>query len=154
MKYIDETWKQNPHLPQDPYEPAKARFWAKFVDEKCGPASMRVFSGTGEKQQKAAAEVRENLKLLESGLEGKRFFGGENIGLADVANAWIACWTRKVQEVVGIKLIDEESVPLLGKWFHDMLEIPLIKESLPPLDKLLAHNKAFHKALTATGESG
>ncbi|GAB4844951.1 hypothetical protein Ancab_040113 [Ancistrocladus abbreviatus] len=153
MEYIDETWKQNPLLPQDPYERAKARFWAKFVDEKCVPAIMRVFSNTGEEQQKAAAELRENLKLLESGLEGKRFFGGENIGFADVANAWIGCWTRMVQEVVGIKLIDEESVPLLGKWFHDMLEIPLIKESLPPQDKLLARNEAFHKALTATGAS-
>ncbi|GAB4844954.1 hypothetical protein Ancab_038348 [Ancistrocladus abbreviatus] len=127
MEYIDETWKQNPLLPQDPYERAKARFWAKFVDEKCVPAIMRVFSSTGEEQQKALTEVRENWKLMESGLEGKRFFGGEQIGFADVANAWIGYWTRIVQEVVGIKLIDEESVPLLAKWFRDILEIPLIK---------------------------
>ncbi|GAB4844959.1 hypothetical protein Ancab_038353, partial [Ancistrocladus abbreviatus] len=57
----------------------------------CGSASMRVFSSTGEEQQKAAVDVRENLKLMESGLEGKCFFGGENIGFADVANAWVAC---------------------------------------------------------------
>ncbi|KAL5846931.1 hypothetical protein ACOSQ3_010455 [Xanthoceras sorbifolium] len=34
IEYIDDVWKQNPLLPEDPYERAKARFWTKFFDDK------------------------------------------------------------------------------------------------------------------------
>ncbi|KAL4345382.1 Glutathione S-transferase [Arachis hypogaea] len=48
---------------------------------------MAAFSKVGEEQQKAAEEARENLKRLEVGLEEKHFFGGDNIGFADIAMA-------------------------------------------------------------------
>lgn len=34
LEYIDETWKGYDILPKDPCEKAKARFWARFIDEK------------------------------------------------------------------------------------------------------------------------
>ncbi|KAL9992949.1 putative glutathione transferase [Helianthus debilis subsp. tardiflorus] len=34
VEYIDEVWKGVPILPQDAYEKAQARFWAKVVNDK------------------------------------------------------------------------------------------------------------------------
>ncbi|XP_057425204.1 glutathione transferase GST 23-like [Lotus japonicus] len=148
LEYIDETWKQNPLLPHDPYERAKARFWSKFTQEKCEPVLKATFLKAGEEQQKAVQEVRENLKTLEGGLEGKRYFGGEGIGFTDIAIGWLGYWVRIVEEIVGISLVDTESMAKLNAWFDDFLELPIIKESMPNRDKLLQYIKTFHNALT------
>ncbi|CAL0319315.1 unnamed protein product [Lupinus luteus] len=145
LEYIDEARKQNPLLPLDPYEKAKARFWSRF----CVPAVMTTFSKGGEEQKKAAEETRENLKTLESGLEGKRYFGGETIGFTDVATAWLGCWVRLVEEIVGINLIDTKSMAKLNAWFDDFLVHPIIKECMPPREKLMEHNKVFYKVFTS-----
>ena len=40
----------------------------------------------------ATREVQELLRILEEhGLGEKKFFGGSNIGLVDIAFGWIAC---------------------------------------------------------------
>ncbi|KAF8394002.1 hypothetical protein HHK36_020204 [Tetracentron sinense] len=36
LEYIEDTWKHNPILPQNPYERAKPRYWGKFADEEYG----------------------------------------------------------------------------------------------------------------------
>ncbi|XP_050377295.1 glutathione transferase GST 23-like [Argentina anserina] len=148
LEYLDENWKHNPILPEDPYERAQARFWARFVEEKFIPAMMSAFSKKGEEKEKAAKEARENLKILESGLGEKQFFGGESIGFVDIAAGWIGVWARMVEEIAEVTLIDIETMPLLDAWFRRVLDVPIIKECLPPQDKVLERFKGFHQFLT------
>ncbi|CAK7349639.1 unnamed protein product [Dovyalis caffra] len=236
LQYIDETWKDNLLLPQDPHERATALFWAKFADEKrslswgcfgVGFVSMvsweassggwvaesipvklvsfglipslynslksskpfqnthyeqtqqswhftrhhpslaspttsfyevkfltgikavtlafdaktfgsRISSNTffakatlsdrqcmieafgaawkeGEEKEKAIKSALESFAFLEKLIQGKKFFS-------------------VMEEVGGMKLVDAEKFPSLLEWAQNLIEIPLIKERLPPRD--------------------
>ncbi|PRQ56674.1 putative glutathione transferase [Rosa chinensis] len=44
----------------------------------------------GKEQEEAIVKAKENLKYLEEELKGKKFFGREQIGFADIALRWLA----------------------------------------------------------------
>ncbi|XP_019156675.1 PREDICTED: probable glutathione S-transferase [Ipomoea nil] len=150
LEYIEETWKNTPLLPDDPYERAMARFWVKFADDKCFPAMKGVFFSQGEEQQAFVKEVCHNLKFLDSALNRNCCFGVAKIGFVDVALAWIVCWAQVIEEIVGVKLILDEEMPSLAKWHQNALEAaPVLKECTPPREKLVEHFKGFRKMLAA-----
>ncbi|THG21537.1 hypothetical protein TEA_029088 [Camellia sinensis var. sinensis] len=137
LEYIDETWKHNPLLPEDPHERATARFWAKFGDEK-----------------EAIPQVMENLKYIEEQLKGNKFFGGETIGYTDIAFGWTANLLSVFEEVTGIKLLDEEKFPLLSAWMRNFSDVPVIKENWPPRDKLVIKYQATREKYLAAAAAG
>ncbi|KAJ8646357.1 hypothetical protein MRB53_008105 [Persea americana] len=137
LEYIDETWKENPLLPQEPLERAKARFWAKFAEDKCAAGIQTVFHSEGKEQEKAVEEFLEALKTLEEELKGKAFFGGESVGFLDLVVGWIPHWLPVFEEVCGFKLMDANTFPSLHAWGDRFLNVAFIKEKLPPSDKLL-----------------
>lgn len=96
----------------------------------------------GKEQEKNIQEALESLKTLETALQGKKFFGGESIGLVDIMGNFLVYWLEVIQQVAGIVLIDGEKLPILHQWAEVLVNTSVVKESLPPRDKLLEFFKA------------
>ncbi|MBA0769733.1 hypothetical protein Gotri_018433 [Gossypium trilobum] len=116
LEYIEDTWPQNSLLPLDPHERTMARFWIKFGEDKA-PIFYKFFHTVGEEQVKGTKEAEELLKTIEEyGLGDKEFFGGEELGLTDIAYGWIACWLDVLAEAAGVEMLGPQSFPRLQAW--------------------------------------
>ncbi|XP_050208805.1 probable glutathione S-transferase [Mercurialis annua] len=147
IEYIDETWKQYPLLPQDPLDRAKARFWAKFGDDKVlKSAFYDTFVKQGKEQEEGIASTMENLKYLEDELVGKTYFGGEKIGLVDLSLGWVACFISVWEEIIGLKIIDQEKFPLVAQWIQEFSNDPIIQQNWPSRDRLVARFSAIRQS--------
>ncbi|KAM1044486.1 hypothetical protein EV2_036610 [Malus domestica] len=150
LEYIEETWPQNPLLSNDPHERALARFWLKFIDEKSVPFA-KFFVADGEEHEKAAKEVRDLLKILEEQALGeKEFFGGSEIGLADLALGFIASSVGVIEQVVGVKVLQASEFPCLCNWINNFRENPAIKKSLQPADQMFVNYKQKREMILAS----
>ncbi|KAJ8539706.1 hypothetical protein K7X08_013958 [Anisodus acutangulus] len=150
VEYIDETWQLNPLLSTDPYDRAVARFWAKYIEEKSF-STWNVFCNTGEKQQNAIKESLEMLKTIEENALGEKYklFGGENIGLMDIAFGGYAHWMEIIEEIVGVKLLDPQIFPRLNAWVKKFKEVPVIKDNLPDRDEMFVYMKNAREKMLA-----
>ncbi|XP_062079337.1 probable glutathione S-transferase isoform X2 [Humulus lupulus] len=146
LEYIDEMWPQNPLLlPDDPMERAISRFWIKFGDDE-----RKRFFGflkkTGEEQEKATIDAHNHLKILEEKVLGeKKFFGGNSIGMADLAFGWLAFWPEVVGEVAGVTLLEHSSFPNLMAWIENFKNVAVIKESHPDPHRLLGYFRGIRE---------
>jgi glutathione S-transferase len=105
-------------------------------------AMILVVKSDGEAQEKAIKEVFEKLKLLEEGIknifpEGFPPIHHENVGLLDIVILSIFEPHKVQEEVLGLKVIDPEKTPLIFSRLKALLELPVVKEALPPHEKLL-----------------
>lgn len=99
---------------------------------------------------KATKEAQELLRILEEhGLGEKKFFGGNDIGMTDLAFGWIACWLELLEEAAGVKVMDADSFPRLQAWIKNFREIPVIKESIPDRNRLLARFRGQRELYTS-----
>lgn len=114
---------------------------------QCAFSIWTAFRTEGKEQEKAVEASLEALKALDEEVKGKDFFGGENIGLVDIAVGWIPHWLPVLDEVTGLKLLDAAAFPSLQTWGHRFLNIPFIKEKLPPSDRMVAHFTTARKGI-------
>nr|XP_043618596.1 probable glutathione S-transferase [Erigeron canadensis] len=145
VEYIDDVWKgEVPILPQDPYEKAVARFWANFIDDKCLPAIYNGIRSNGDEQ--AMSEAYKQLQILESelmiiGVEGNKYFGGDNINLVDIAAVFLAYWPGIIEETSGINSVPKDKFPKIIEWANNLLSLQVVKEILPPRSELVVFFK-------------
>nr|ABW81093.1 GST17 [Tarenaya spinosa] len=142
LDYIDETWKHNPILPQDPYERAMARFWARFIDEQVLLTGLKIVAQTGREREAAVEATRDLVKFLEKELKGKDFFGGESFGYLDMVATLVAFWLMRSDDLVGVEVLPEEKFPEIHRWVKKLSEIPVVKECVPPKDKHVQYLRA------------
>ncbi|KAK2642016.1 hypothetical protein Ddye_023779 [Dipteronia dyeriana] len=138
LEYIDETWKNNPILPQDPHERAMARFWASFIENKILATASKIGLCKGEEKEVVILEFSEQMKMLEQQLNGKDFFGGDKIGFVDIVGIVVAFWFQINEEVLGGDVYTSEKFPGLFKWIGKLQEIDLVNKCRPPREKHLA----------------
>jgi len=145
VQYIDEAWDTKaPNLmPKDPYDLAIARFWAAFVDDKLVPCMRRVFAGHGEQLQKEAEDLVTNFHLIEEALRtnscfsGKAYFGGDKIGLLDIALGGMLAVLKGLEKATDTVIIDPEKMPLLSAWMDRFCQSNGVKEVMPDPAKQL-----------------
>ncbi|KAL6183115.1 hypothetical protein ACLB2K_044526 [Fragaria x ananassa] len=116
-------------------------FWALAV----------VVKTSGEAQEKAIKEMFEKLILLEEGLKG--LFPDGYVASADEFSKNVLEWImfaffssyEAVHEVLGINVIDPEKTPLLFSCITALMEIPEVKESCYPHEKMVAFLKSLRE---------
>ncbi|CAO2183196.1 unnamed protein product [Urochloa humidicola] len=150
VQYIDEAWPETgpPLLPAGAHDRATARFWAAFIDDKFFQPWRALFrSTTDELRAEAFKDVVPQVETLEQAFKecskGKAFFGGDAIGLADIALGSFLVWFKVVDEVSGTILLDEAKSPGLAAWAERFLAVDAVREAMPEFEKLLEHYKGF-----------
>jgi len=151
LEYIDNTWKNNPIFPKSPQQRAHARFWANFVDQKFYDAAIKAFFSRGEDRAKGVESIEEALRFLKGEIAGKKFFGEDSVGFLNIVVGWIAYWFQFVEEVGGFKVMDSEKYPAFCAWTDNFLDIPVIKENLPPPEDLRKVFLGFQQMGNARG---
>ncbi|XP_039059036.1 probable glutathione S-transferase [Hibiscus syriacus] len=124
-----------------------ARFWANFVDQKITEVLTKLLSLTDKAQmEEEAKQASKALATLEMELKakGKRFFGGETIGLVDMALSIITNWMEAIEEVLDVHVFDSRNHPFLARWKTDFVEF--IHHDLPPKDGLVRFYRRYQQS--------
>ncbi|XP_073286510.1 glutathione transferase GST 23-like [Primulina huaijiensis] len=154
LEYRRKTWpdSENPLMPADPSDRALARFRIDFGQQKM-PIFFAFFLSSEEDRENTGEQVLETLRIIrdEALLAGKKFFGGDRIGLVDFSFGWLAHWLEAVQEVVGLRIMEQHSLPRLCEWAFSFRQQLVIKENLPDREKLVACFKQIKGRLQLRG---
>lgn len=121
-----------------------------LADLQWFPTMRSIATAEGEEARKAAIQqVIEGIVLLEDAYskcsQGKPFFGGNQIGLVDIAVGCFLGWLRVTEKTSQVKLLDEAKTPGLVKWAERFCAHVAVKDVMPDTDKLAEFAKLLAK---------
>ncbi|KAK1365825.1 Glutathione transferase [Heracleum sosnowskyi] len=137
VQYIDETWSSNGHsfLPSDAYDRAIARFWPAYFDDKLVPLMRDLRSAQGEDKLALIERLEEGMVVLEKAFvkcsKGKAYFGGDNIGIIDIAVGSCLGWIKAMEKMNSFKLIHKDKTPGLTGWADTFMSNDAVKNVIP-----------------------
>lgn len=106
---------------------------------------------SGDEQEKSVKEAKEVMdKIEEEIIKGKKFFGGDNIGYLDLAFGWIPYWLPIWEEVGSMQIVDPLKHCAISAWNTNFLSHPIIKDCLPPRDKMLVYSHRRKNEFSST----
>uniref|UniRef100_A0ACD5VMV1 Uncharacterized protein n=1 Tax=Avena sativa TaxID=4498 RepID=A0ACD5VMV1_AVESA len=155
VEYLDEAFAGPAILPADPYERATARFWAAYVDEKvfASWATMLIRGKTEEEKSEGKKALFPALETMEGALakcsEGKGFFGGDSVGLVDLALGSQLSWLKAAEVMSGEKFFSGDKTPLLAAWAARFTELDIAKAALPDVDRVVEFAKMKQAKMAA-----
>lgn len=111
---------------------------------------MQAITKAGESQETAITNIHEQMQILDEGLKGfypngTSGISNETLGLLDIVGGSVFCPFKATEQVLGLKLIDEEKTPLVYSWVEALRGLSLLKETTPPHDKLVQITSYFRQ---------
>jgi glutathione S-transferase len=105
---------------------------------------MILFRGkTEEEKSEGKKALSAALETLEGALakcsDGKGFFGGDSIGLVDMALGSQLSWLKATEAMCGEEFFGGDKTPLLVAWMTRFTELDAAKATLPEVDKVLEY---------------
>ncbi|KAI5057357.1 hypothetical protein GOP47_0027372 [Adiantum capillus-veneris] len=153
VQYIDKAWP-SPHvsfLPKDPSDRAVARFWADYINKLDDAGTQIIKYSQGEQREQGKKDLIEVVERLDGALRdvfgGGPFFGGQSIGLVDIALAPFLCWFEAYEALGEFKIWEDAKCPELAKWAEAVWEVPSVKEALAPPSKVVEFSHVLRKRL-------
>ncbi|GAV87109.1 GST_C domain-containing protein/GST_N domain-containing protein [Cephalotus follicularis] len=135
VQYIDEVWNnKSPLLPSDPYERAKARFWADYIYKKVIDTGKKMWTTKGDEMEAGKKEFIEVHKVLEEELGDKPYFGGETFGYVDLALITFCSAFYTYETIANFSM--EAECPKLIAWSKRCMQKESVAKSLPDQKKI------------------
>lgn len=114
-----------------------------MLDVRLYQSSYAIILSKGKEQENAIKEFNQLLSAFEEGIE-KDFStkfpsngGNETLGFLEIVVGSHACNYRAFDEAVGA-IVDPKEHPAFLSWVAKLKECPLMNETLPPYDELVA----------------